>query len=110
LRTFHEALAETMTARGMTQQQLADAVGVKQNTVSRWVNGDATPEPATVFEVESALKAEPGALSQHLGYIPVGVDRVPCTIIEAIHNAVELQDYHRSALLSVYRSFIEPNA
>lgn len=103
--TFHAALADTLSARGITQRALADAVGVRQNTVSRWCK-DETPEPARVFQIEDALGVEPGALSHHLGYMPVGSDRVPCTIIDAVRDADELEPFHRKALLDVYRSFV----
>lgn len=92
----------------MNQKHLAAAVGVKQNTVSRWVNGSLTPEHFRVFEIERTLNVPPGALSVHLGYLPVPADRVPCTIVDAIREAPELQDFHREALLSVYRSFVSP--
>lgn len=108
--TFSGALAEAMTARGVTQQQLADGVGVKQNTVSRWVHGEGVPEPAKVFEVERALEIAPGALSMHLGYLPLPVTSSPCTVVEAIKSAEELEDFHREALLSVYRSFLTRSA
>lgn len=104
---FGRALDRALASRGLRQTHLAELVGVKQNTVSRWVSGEAVPDPWTVFDVERALKLEGGTLSKHLGYVPVGA--VPrCTVPEAIDAAPELSEYQRDALISVYRVLTAP--
>lgn len=41
--------------RGLTQQQLADAIGAKQNEVSRWEAG-STPRADTAVKLADALE------------------------------------------------------
>lgn len=107
---FADALSAELAARGVTQSALADAVGMKQNTVSRWVGGDFAPPPETVFAIEEALDVEPGALSQFLGFLPMGEGETPITITAAVGAAPELEDWQREALLAVYRTFVRKRA
>ena len=52
------ALARMRLARGMTQQQLADAVGSQQKEVTRWETGKQTPRPAKLLQIAKALKCK----------------------------------------------------
>jgi transcriptional regulator with XRE-family HTH domain len=74
LRPFGEALAEALVARGRTQRELADALGITQSAISAWKYGNAEPAPPTVFRIERALGVDPGSLSVHLGFVPAGAD------------------------------------
>jgi transcriptional regulator with XRE-family HTH domain len=47
-----------MKARGWTQTQLADAVGVKQSTVSRWINQSQLPDPPQQARIMELLGVE----------------------------------------------------
>lgn len=47
---FSENLSRLMRARALNQQQLADALGVRQTTVSRWENG-AVPHKRTLRQL-----------------------------------------------------------
>lgn len=49
------SLTEAMVAAGMTQEQLADAVGTTQPYVSKWVNGKHRPGRFYRDEIEQAL-------------------------------------------------------
>jgi transcriptional regulator with XRE-family HTH domain len=55
---------------GLGQEQLAAALGVRQQTVSRWENGLAVPRPGRVVELAEALELEPSALHRLAGYLP----------------------------------------
>lgn len=48
-------LREARLAAGMTQQQLADALGCKVKDVSRWENGHVEPGVLTVKKMAQAL-------------------------------------------------------
>lgn len=50
-----------LTSRGMTQQQLADAIGIERATLSRYLNGK--PMPLMVYlNLAEALGLSPQAL------------------------------------------------
>lgn len=42
--------------RGMTQQQLADALGVAQARVAEWEAGRKTPRPSTLEKIKNVLR------------------------------------------------------
>lgn len=107
---FADALAAELGNRGISQASLAEAVGMKQNTVSRWVRGDFAPPTETVFAIEVALVLAPGTLSKHLGYLPLGVDAPPVSISSSIDAAPELEDWQKDALRAVYRTFTTKRA
>src|SRR5436853_6862060 len=70
-RAFGAALAEAMTSRGMSQMELARQLDMTQSAISSWRCGDSVPiHHETTFQVEKALKVNPGHLSRHLGYYP----------------------------------------
>jgi transcriptional regulator with XRE-family HTH domain len=55
---------------GLGQEQLAAALGVRQQTVSRWEHGLAVPRPGRVVELARVLALEPAALHRLAGYLP----------------------------------------
>lgn len=71
LEKFGKMLTLWLELEGMTQAQLARAVGTTQSTVSAWAGGRHEPSAMTVFALEKALGRSPGSLSCALGYAPV---------------------------------------
>jgi Zn-dependent peptidase ImmA (M78 family) len=55
MKVLGEVLETTRRARGMTQEQLADAVGITQAALSRYENGMREPEPEVVAQLARAL-------------------------------------------------------
>lgn len=53
--------------RGMTQRQLADAVGVEQGYISRLERGPSEPSPDVLRRLADALGVSPGALYERDG-------------------------------------------
>ena len=83
-RTVGKAIAALRQARGMTQQQLAEAMNVSHQAVSKWENGAALPDIQTLMELtqlfgvtveqllsgeipDSRLESESGGTLQNLG-------------------------------------------
>lgn len=49
-------------AAGMTQQQLADALGVAQQSVTRWETGEREPRVSTLKRIAAVLGCDLSAL------------------------------------------------
>jgi transcriptional regulator with XRE-family HTH domain len=103
---FGEALASAMAAAGVSQNELAAQMNVKQPTVSAWCNADAEPRYEVVFAIERALGAKPGQLSRILGYLPMEAVRITGGVEESIRDDPRLSDDARSTLLSTYRFIV----
>jgi len=58
--------------RGLGQAHVAEALGVRQQTVSRWEHGLAVPRPGRVVELAALLELEPAELHRLAGYLPQG--------------------------------------
>src|SRR5690348_13997241 len=62
-------IADAMEALGMNQPRFADAVGVDQGTVSKWVNGKANPS-APVRKLISILLTEHASQPESAACLP----------------------------------------
>ena len=73
-------LGETLRLRReqcrLGQAQLAERLGVRQQTVSRWEQGLALPRPARVLELAHVLDLDPGHLHRLAGYLPAAEQSV----------------------------------
>lgn len=49
-------------AAGMTQQQLADALGIAQQSVTRWETGEREPRISTLRRIAAVLGCDLSAL------------------------------------------------
>lgn len=47
---------------GLTQKQLAEAVGVDQSAVARWENEENNPTAARIMQIADVLGCNPGDL------------------------------------------------
>lgn len=54
-----EAIRDRRRLLGMTQEDVAAAVGTKQATVSRWERGDRMPSHHYLPKIAAALKTRP---------------------------------------------------
>lgn len=50
------SIRATRKAKGMTQQQVADQLGVSKQSVSDWENGRCDPEPRTAIALTKILR------------------------------------------------------
>ena len=53
--TIYENMRRIRLEHGMTQQQVADACGVRSSTYRSYESGRANPKPATVSKIAAAL-------------------------------------------------------
>lgn len=54
--TFEERLVQLRKARGMSQEELAEKVGVSRQAVSKWETGDAQPDYVKLMALADALE------------------------------------------------------
>lgn len=69
---YLDRLAALRKKKGLTQQALADKVGVEQPTIQRWEKGKREPELAQLIALAKALDVEPGALLDPTLATPIG--------------------------------------
>lgn len=60
--TFKNRLAEMLKNKGMKQKDLADALGVSEVTVSRWLSGERKLSMETVEKIADVLQTTPAYL------------------------------------------------
>lgn len=60
--TFKEKLKEARLAKGLTQNELAELVNVKHNTISDWERGRSKPDPDSIELLCGALDISPSFL------------------------------------------------
>lgn len=69
-------LGETLKIRreelGLGQDDLAEKIGVSQQTISRWEKGLALPRPARVVELARLMQVDTRWLHRVAGYLPEG--------------------------------------
>jgi len=101
---FAEALVGALAGRDVSQQALADRIGVTRASVNDWCRGRAVPGPDTVFAIERALGIAAGRLSRILGYVPASAVRrgEVADVVDAIKGDPELDDGARRTLLLIY--------
>lgn len=99
---FTVALRRAMDESGMSAAQLARAADVPPSTLRTQLDEGRAPEPKDVFCYEDVLGLDPGELSRHLGYLPVGAaSRV--SVRDAIAGDPSLSTEDKELLLAVYR-------
>lgn len=73
--TFKNRLAEKLKSKGMKQKDLADALGVSEVTVSRWLSGERNPSMRTVEKIANALETIPAYLLSENELQPVQAEK-----------------------------------
>lgn len=74
---FGNALMEARLAAGFAQQaEFASALGISQQTVSRWERGSSRPRPAQIPAIAAVAKIEVEELLMAAGYAPVSVPQL----------------------------------
>lgn len=60
--TFGEKIKQARKTKGMTQKELAEAVGAKHNSISNWEKDQNKPDPDTIELLCGVLEIEPNYL------------------------------------------------
>jgi transcriptional regulator with XRE-family HTH domain len=109
---FARALQRARSECGLSQRQLAAALGVSQASVSQWLTGQSAPKPGRIAELERALRLSPNALARHLGYSPGDEpDAKPVmTVVEAAEADPRLGEREQRILAAVYRELVHQHA
>lgn len=109
--TFADELRSALSDSGRNQSWLgAEAARIEglaspiaQPQISKYLAGEATPEPRRVFAIEQALDLAAGSLSRLLGYLPV--DAVPAvTVADAAEQDPWLTRDQRDDLVAVWET------
>ena len=94
------ALRATYEAAGVSQEQIADALGVDQPTVSRWARGMRRPPIDVLPVIEQLCNVRKGTILRRAGYVEDdGVD-----IAAAILADQRLPEVTRQVLADAYQS------
>jgi transcriptional regulator with XRE-family HTH domain len=67
---FGETLKLRREERGLDQSELAERLGVTQQSISRWEHGQALPRPQRVRQLAEELGLDVGRLHRAAGYLP----------------------------------------
>lgn len=101
---FGRVAAARRSALGLDQQSVAAAVGVTQQTVSRWESGGAMPRRGVIPALAEVLQVDSDELSRSAGYAP---QRPPGKLDDAVHalnaGVHDLSDSQLVTLLDLLR-------
>lgn len=109
LESFGRAIATALANKGWTTGALLSVAGGKtdenkRKSVLTWMAGKVEPSRPKVLEIERILELEPGELSRHLGWVPVGAEAVP-TVEAAILADPDLTSSQKNILLAALQDF-----
>jgi transcriptional regulator with XRE-family HTH domain len=82
-------IADLRTDHGMTQQEVAERLGLSRVAISQFEAGMSLPSERTVILLASLFKIEPPDLVAGTGYPMAKAERLPPVVVR--HTEVELQ-------------------
>ncbi len=95
-------LAEIMLDRGMTDSELAKAIGVQQSTVFQWKAGGFSPKAKSLFKLCDVLNCSTNEL---LGFNSVDVS-LPDYQGQRLYDAVTQEGHFDSQLIHIFATRI----
>jgi transcriptional regulator with XRE-family HTH domain len=109
---FARALQRARSECGLSQRELAAALGVSQASVSQWLTGQSAPKPGRIAELERVLRLPPNALARRLGYSPSDTPdpQAVMTVVEAAEADPRLGEREQRILTAVYRELVHQRA
>lgn len=111
-KNFARALQRARSECGLSQRQLAAALGVSQASVSQWLTGQSAPKPRRIGELERVLRLTPNAFARYLGYLPADetAPKSVMTVVEAAEADPRLGEREQRILAAVYRELVHQRA
>jgi transcriptional regulator with XRE-family HTH domain len=100
-RPLGEVLRGILADRRVSQQSLADALGMTQQAIARMLVGE--PKLSKLYEIETHLGLQHGHIARAAGY----VDDVP-SLADAIALAPDLSAANKDVLGKVYKALRTP--
>lgn len=90
---FDRTLRSRREELGLGQAQLAERVGVTQQTISRWENGEVIPPPKRLAKVAKALDLDLDQMLAYGGYLPNAADWPRWHVLNLLYDQItELTD------------------
>jgi len=96
---FGELLKSIRIAKGFTQESLADKIGVKKQTISRYENSDREPNVRTAKRIADALGVSLAELAL--------TDEMPDTPKSAGHREEEYEEFYRNVFSKLSQENID---
>jgi transcriptional regulator with XRE-family HTH domain len=100
-------LAEARKAAGLTQEKVAEAVGVERQTVSDWERGISTPHPGQRPDYAEVLGMTMEELGAMLSSIPAGANETPdwlVTYLSMEQSATDLRAHEPRAVYGLFQA------
>lgn len=85
---FTDRLKKSITERGLTQRMLATLIGTTEQSVSRWANGNRTPNADMLYRMCKALDVSADYLLGLSNEKVNNMDSVKAEILEKIKGLV----------------------
>jgi len=101
-RRLSDAFREAYEAAGVSQTQIAEALGVDQPRVSKWARGESEPALHQLPVIDALCGQPRGHVLRLAGYVDDGVD-----VIAAIHQDDRLDKESRDAIILLYTVFLK---
>lgn len=110
--SFGRALQRARAECGLSQRELAGALGVSQASVSQWLTGQSAPRPSRIADLERVLRLAPNTLGWHLGSPPDATTepKPVMTVAEAAEADPRLGEREQRILAAVYRELVHQRA
>jgi hypothetical protein len=105
-KAFSVALKAAMAAAGVEsaaqlhRHALVAGIDKTSSAVGHWTTGYSEPARPEVLILEQICEVEPGHLSRHLGWVPVGISK-DTTIEQMVLADRDLTDANKATLLGL---------
>lgn len=94
------AAAQIRSAAELHRRGIAAGIDKTASSFITWARGESEPSRPEVLTLEEICEVEPGHLSRHLGWVPVGVD-ADTTVEQLILADRDLTDASKSIILAL---------
>ncbi|MBR1974597.1 MAG: helix-turn-helix transcriptional regulator [Clostridia bacterium] len=101
--SFAENFSDLLRVRGFTQSSFARRLGVKQNTVSQWANGQREPDLECLVDICCILETTPNDILS-FNVLEAEIKKVAKEVIETVNEEFEKMSYkERRAFIKEFK-------